>query len=368
MRNHCVRRAAAFSISVLTIASGTACLKHVSSLPPGPITVSGQVTDANGAALPSGNVRLIREHTYIQTTPDPSGHYAFSSLAAGSYFLLPHKPNCRFLPPAADLDHLTANTSQDFGGDGPACGGEFTVNAGAMTGPLTIGGHVHDSSGNPVLGARIDLGEHEKAVRFTDLTGSYVFHVKAEDYRLHISGACVFTPKQVKEDDLKANATQDFTAGPGCVTVTATQTNLNPSGSVFTVRKGTTLLGTTFVRLQDFASAGDAQAQLTRIVSEQSAPASPITIAGYPAIERQVLVNLSGPEQEPDIKGAVPQNGPFMVLTTAIAVGNTVVRFESQLPGAGDPATIALFFQTARNFNPAAMSTLHGPPRPTVPT
>jgi hypothetical protein len=200
VRNHCVRRAAAFSISVLTIASGTACLKHVSSLPPGPITVSGQVTDANGAALPSGNVRLIREHTYIQTTPDPSGHYAFSSLAAGSYFLLPHKPNCRFLPPAADLDHLTANTSQDFGGDGPACGGEFTVNAGAMTGPLTIGGHVHDSSGNPVLGARIDLGEHEKAVRFTDLTGSYVFHVKAEDYRLHISGACVFTPKQVKED------------------------------------------------------------------------------------------------------------------------------------------------------------------------
>jgi hypothetical protein len=355
-------------LCVLLLLLGSACIKHVASLPSGPITVSGEVNDANGLPLPNNKMRLFRERDYIETATDVSGHYAFPSLASASYLLQPWKKDCRFLPQDADLDQLSANATANFGGEGRACGGPFTVNAGAMTGPLTISGHVRDSSGQPVLGARIELGEHHRAVRFSSLTGGYVFHVRPGDHELRISGSCTFTPVHVKKDDMKADIVQDFVAGPGCVTTTATQSNVNATGSVITVRNGATLLGTTYVHIEERGTPSDAQAGLTEIAAEQSAPAKPLTIAGFPAIERQVLLTLPGPGQEPEIQGNVPQNGPFLALTTAIAAANTLVRFESQLPGKGDPQTIALFQQAARDFDPSAISSLHGSPMPTVPT
>jgi hypothetical protein len=343
----------------------TSCLKQVKTLPSGPISVSGKVTDATGLALPNDKVRLVRQRRYLETTTDASGSYIFPGLAPASYFLFPALLHCRFLPPDADLDNLSANAVQDFGGYGPACGGEAMVNMGATSGPLTISGHVRDSSGNPILGARIDLSEHPRGIRFTDFTGSYSFNVKSGDHDLRASGTCTLTPAKVHKDDLNASVVQDFTAGPGCVTITATQSNLNPTGSVFTIRNGTVTLGTTYVRIEDRASPADATARLNEIAAEQPTPSKPLTIAGDPAIERQVLLNLPGPD--PDIQGGTGDRQPFFALTTAIVVGSSVVRFESQLPGTAAAATIALFFQSARNFTPASIPTLHGPARPTVP-
>ncbi len=319
----------------------------------------------HGLPLPNDNVRLLRGHDYVETKTDASGAYSFPNLAAASYLLLPKLKDCRFLPRDADLDNLASSATQDFGGFGPDCGGEPMVNMGATSGPLTIIGHIKDASGQPILGARVDLTQHERAIRFTDMTGSYTFHVKPGSYSLRASGTCSFTPAKADLDNVKANVVQDFTAGPGCVTVTATQSNLNPTGSVITVSMGGVALGTTYVRIEQRSSASDALARLNEIAAEQPAPTRSLTIAGYPAIERQVLVTLPGPD--PDIAGNVGPAGPFLALTTAIAVGNTVVRFESQLSATADAATIVLFFQAGRNFTPDALPGLHGPARTPVP-
>ena len=83
-----------------------------------------------------------------------------------------------------------------------------------------------------------------------------------------------------------------------------------------------------------------------------------MTIAGNPAIERQTLVRSPGPHGGP----TGPPPGPFLVITTAVAVGNRVVRFESQPPEDAPAATIARFIQIGRNFTADAIPDLHGPP------
>jgi hypothetical protein len=343
----------------LLVGMSTSSCVLVSTLPSGPITISGEANDAAGLPLPNITVRLFRGLEYVETKTSANGAYAFASLAPDSYRLRPRLEDCEFLPDDVDLDHITSSTTQNFGGFGPGCGGQPTVNMGATTGPLTISGHIRDASGQAIVGARVDLrpdfGDDTRGIRFTDLTGGYSFHAKKGDYKLRTSGACSFAPGRVDKDDVKANVMQDFTAGPGCVT--ASKSNVTATGSVLTVSQGGVVLGVTYVNLEQHSTPGDALARLSEIAAEQPAPSRPLTIAGNPAIERQALITLPGPE----IAGkSRPEFGPFLALTTAIAVGPTVVRFESQLSGQADPATIARFLQVARNFTPEAMPDLHG--------
>src|SRR4030095_1603057 len=94
------------------------------------------------------------------------------------------------------------------------------------------------------------------------------------------------------------------------------------------------------------------------------APSRSLTIAGNPAIERKATITLPGPAFAGG-KGSQPR--PFLALTTAIAVGGTVVRFETQLSADADAATIDRVFQVARNFVPEAMPDLHAPAPAVVP-
>ena len=349
------------ALGSLLIALCTSCAL-VTKLPSGPIIVAGEVNNATGLPLPNTTMRLFRGLEYLETKTGVNGAYAFPSLAPDSYRLRPRLEDCEFLPDDVDLDRVTSNVTQNFGGFGPGCGGPPTVNMGATSGPLTISGHIRDASGQAIVGARVDLrpdfGDDTRGIRFTDLTGGYSFRAKKGDYKLRASGACSFAPERVDKDDVKASVVQDFTAGPGCVT--ASKSNTTATGSVLTVRQAGVVLGTTYVHLEQRSVPGDALARLAEIAAEQPASSLSLTIAGNPAIERQALVKLPGPEL--DIAGySGPEFGPFLALTTAIAVGGTVVRFESQLSGNADPATIALFLQVARNFTPAAMPDLHGP-------
>ena len=340
----------------------------VTTLPSGPITISGEVDDATGLPLPNTKIRLFRGLEYLETKTGVNGKYAFPSLAPDSYRMRPRLEDCEFLPDDVDLDNITINTIQNFGGFGKGCGGSPTVNKGATSGPLTISGHIRDASGQAIVGARVDLrpdfGDDVRGIRFTDLTGGYSFRAKKGDYKLRASGACSFAPGRVDKDDVKANVVQDFTAGPGCVT--ASQSNVTATGSVLTVKEGGVVLGITYVHLEQRSAASDALARLSEIAAEQPAPSTSLTIAGNPAIERRALVTLPGPD--PDVAGGTnPELGPFLALTTAIAVGGTVVRFETQLSGKADPATIDRFLQVARNFTPAAIPDLHGPAPTAVP-
>src|ERR1035438_3008976 len=97
------------AVCTLLVSFSTSCVKHVSTLPSGPITISGDVNDASGVPLANDKMRLFRERRYLETTTDTSGHYAFPNLAAASYLLVPRLHQCFFLPPDADLDHLSSS-------------------------------------------------------------------------------------------------------------------------------------------------------------------------------------------------------------------------------------------------------------------
>jgi hypothetical protein len=316
--------------------------------------------DANGLPLPGVTLRLFREERRLKTTTNADGHYTFSGLPAGSYKLCPELRGCRFLPRDVDLDHLNANTTEQFGGSGPSCGGQATVNQGATSGSLTISGHLRDASGRAIVGGRVDLHGCTRAIRFTDVTGGYNFHVNPGEYELRVSGACNFTPSDARKD-VYMNVVQDFTAGDGCTT--ASQSNAIATGSVFTLREGDTVLGITYVSIEQRSGPADALARLREIAMEQASRS--LTIAGFPAIERQTLVTRAPPALEGRVE--VP-NTAVTALTAAIAVGSTVVRYETQLPSDVTSAIVSRFFQLNRNFTPEALPELHGAAPPPVPT
>jgi carboxypeptidase family protein len=387
----------------------SSCATRVDHLPSGPITISGDVSDATGLPLANATIRLYRHFEYVETVTDANGRYAFNSLAEGSYFLRPKLHKCDFIPSDVHLDHVTSNTVQDFGGSGPGCGGERTVNVGAMAGPLIISGHIRDAAGQPIVGARVDLDDDiidldndVEAVRFTDLTGGYAFHVEPDDYAIRVSGSCSIKPKRVYKH-VKADLVQDFVAKDGCIT--AVKVNVTATGSVLTLRQDSVVLGTTYVHLEQRATAAEALARLSEIAAEQPDPSRSLTIAGNPAIERQALIAVPGLESEEDedeelreelepdaaenshedldsnseensrgglepsiAGGSSSASGPVLALTTAIAVGGTVVRFDTQLSGQADAATIARFLQAPRNFTPDAVPDLHGPAPTPLPT
>jgi hypothetical protein len=306
--------------------------------------------------LPGVTLRLFREERRLKATTDADGRYAFSQLPAGSYRLCPRLKNCRFLPRNADLDHLTASTTVDFGGSGPGCGGPPVVNEGATSGQLIISGHLRDASGQPIVGARVDLHGCERAIRFTDFTGGYSFHVNPGEFELRAAGACSFTPSEAHKD-VYMNVVQDFIGGDGCAT--ASQSDVTATGSVFTVRQGSTVLGITYVHIEQYSGPAEASARLQEIAAEQATPSRSLTIAGNPAIERQTLVTLETPD--PDLAGPAGSRNPtFTALTAAIAVGNNVVRYETQLPQDVASDVVSRFFQLDRNFTPDALHELHG--------
>ena len=222
------------ALSVLC-AAGASCAKKVVTLPSGPVTISGHVNDAGGLPLANTTVRLVRGLHFLETKTDAAGAYAFASLKAESYLLIPRREDCKFLPHKVHLENVTASTTLDFGSFGPSCGGQPTVNAGATSGPLTVSGHVRDAAGHPVVGARIDLDNHTQAIRFTGISGAYTFHVKSDKYKVRVSGPCTFTPGDTIKEHVKANLVQDFVAGSGCATTVPT--NVTATGSVLTVRR-----------------------------------------------------------------------------------------------------------------------------------
>ena len=292
----------------------------------------------------------------VQTTTS-SGTYSFGGLHAGSYSVRPTLNGCSFLPDVVNLNNLTASAVQNFAGSGSACGGNPAVNTGATSGTFVISGTVRDSGNHPLVGVMLTLGGSTQALRFSDIAGSYAFHVNKGTYSLAASGACTLTPANVNFNNLAANQVQNFTATTtGCVT--SKPIEASQAGAVFLLAQNGATLGETFVALEPRSSNASAIARLQEIGTEASATTRSVTIAGLPAIERQATLNK-----------VVDHNpvAPRLWLTTAIATGTTVVRLDTQLDPAASAATINMFFDTARNFTTDTLSNLHGPALPTVP-
>jgi hypothetical protein len=326
----------------------------------GTITISGSILDANGLPLSGVTVHLDGTSQAVQV--ESGGSYAFNGLGAGSYSMRPTLNGCTFMPDVVNLNNLTASKVQSFSGSGASCGGAATVNTGATTGALTISGHVRDASGKPIVGGRITLGGAAQALRFSDFTGGYTFHVAPGTYTLAASGDCALTPANVNLSNLTASRVQDFaSSAAGCVTAAASSTVA--SGELLTVTQRGALLFTAGAQVTTYANAAQALAALQAIGQELGGSGvRSLTIAGFPAIERQTLVPLL---PEFDDGGAGGGDGDAVLataVTTAVAMNNVVVRFGALMPDGVTAATIARFFSTGRNFTPEEAPALHGPP------
>jgi hypothetical protein len=178
----------------------------------------------------------------------------------------------------------------------PTCPEIPNLNSGAAVGPLTISGYVKDSAGTRIIGARVDLSGSAEAVRFTDFSGGYVFHVCPGSYTLRAQGDCTLDPTSVNLDNLTVNATQDFT-GSGMSCVTGTPFSVHATGELIQVLQAGTALGLTGTGMLQGSSSTAAQAYLLQIAQEQPQAANcAVVVAGNPAIERQVLVTPPPPQ------------------------------------------------------------------------
>ncbi len=256
----------------------------------GRLTISGEINDANGLPLSGVSVQLGGSTASPQTTA-AAGTFSFGGLVPGSYVVKPTLSGCAFNPQQLDVDNLTDNRAVLLGGSGASCGGAPTVNEGATTGSLTISGHIQDSAGNAIVGAELTMGGTAQALRFSDLTGSYSFQVPAGQYTLQPVGACALTPK-LAVLNVASNVTQNFVvAGANCPSaVSAATVNKSPTGSVFDITQGGTVVGTTFAHVEQQSSSADAVARLQEIGAElPTIPVQSFTIGGDQVIERQAV-------------------------------------------------------------------------------
>ncbi len=116
------------------------------------------------------------------------------------------------------MNNVSTNQTVNFIGSGNniIVNCEPNPNSGALSGPLTISGHV-TSAGHAVPGAQIKLNGGTQGVRIGDEAGAFSFSVNAGSYSLNIAGGgCAsFSPSVVNLNNVTNSKTQNF-SGTSC--------------------------------------------------------------------------------------------------------------------------------------------------------
>jgi len=89
------------------------------------------------------------------------------------------------------------------------------------------------------------------------------------------------------------------------------------------------------------ATHSDAVDRLTIVAAERQAQSTFLTIAGWPALQRQTLIPR--PELGEQEESAESSDGPgrmLVLVTTAVAVGNSVVRLDGRVPAESPTANV----------------------------
>ena len=121
-------------------------------------TISGRLTDANGAGINGVMVRLNESTSTISST---DGSYSFAALTAGQSYVVS--------PSSSDFDFAPLSTTiQDLSGD-------QTVNFTGTARSISISGSVVDENGSPLNGARVNLSGSQSNSALTDLQGTFQF-------------------------------------------------------------------------------------------------------------------------------------------------------------------------------------------------
>ena len=241
----------------------------------------------------------------------------------------------------------------------PLCGQRAGVGSGASNGPFTVRGHVLDGSGAPVIGARLELSGDASAVRYTDFTGGFTFHLDGGDFRLNATAFCPLSPAGLEIHGLTGDATYTLTAAPtGTSCVTCPLRGRASPGFIRTLKRE----GVALADVDALVLAWGAEAVTADLEKGREQPLGSggwlcdLAVAELPAIELQIPVHRHG---APDEQGRTDWD--LLSLGTNIAVGDTLVSFQAVVDPATPQETIDLFFATARNFTPEELPELFSP-------
>jgi hypothetical protein len=163
-------------------------------------TISGNISLAGGAGLPSVAVSVTGSAT-ASTTTDVSRNYSLTLAGGGSYVITPALGGYSFTPANANVPALSANQSANF------TASPTSVN-------YTISGQALGPAGTPLVDVTVNLNGSASASTLTDSSGSYSFSVAAGGpYTLtpSLSGFYFYPyPPSVTINTVNANQTINF--------------------------------------------------------------------------------------------------------------------------------------------------------------
>ena len=173
-------------------------------------SVSGRVTDSNGATL----VSVTLSNGIGSTTTDSNGNYTLNGVPAGSYTLTPSLNGYSFSPTSRSVSVSGNVNGQDFTGT-------------AIVSTFSVSGRVTDSSNHGLSGVSVSgIGSTT-----TDSNGNYTLNgVPAGNYTLTPSlNGYSFSPTS-RSVTVSGNVSgQDFTANPNTYSIAGRVTASNTS-------------------------------------------------------------------------------------------------------------------------------------------
>jgi len=113
-----------------------------------------------------------------------------------------------------------------------------------------------------------------------------------------------------------------------------------------------TILVRSLITTENRSTAEDAVQRLGDIAAEQSqSPPVLLTIGGWPAIERKITTSLPRPGGDDRVHTPAAPPETVVTSTVAIAVGATIVRFETTLGSGADPRLLEEFLDRVRKLD-----------------
>lgn len=191
-----------------------------SSPPIQTFTISGQVTDKNGAPI-SGASLTIFGVPLRTTQSDSSGAYSFGGLPIGTYRVDASKPGHGFIPPSITLTNITSNQTANF----------TAFVAFSISGQVKVSGHG--------VGIPVTLSGSESRSVATDSGGVYSFNLLPAGGNYTVSINSPFfnvTPASISFNNLSANQVANFDAVIARYTISGTITRRGLPKPGITVR------------------------------------------------------------------------------------------------------------------------------------
>jgi carboxypeptidase family protein/pectate lyase-like protein len=177
----------------------TALANYLAAAPPSTFSLTGRVTDENGAAL-AGTTVTLNGSQLVTTATNGNGEYSFSNLpTSGDYTVGASKLHYTFSTPTWVFTTPLGDQAKDF---------KAALNRHTLSGWLTTSG------GNAVAGATVTLSGTQDAVATADAGGNYSFPnlPAGGTYTLTPSKSIHhFTPQGRTIEDLGGDRVANFT-------------------------------------------------------------------------------------------------------------------------------------------------------------